>query len=337
MNIKRLRIPIAVVAAMAVLTLLASSAAAMITVDGDPTDWSSVTPDIHCTDPDEGDVSIEGYDISSLWGVIEGNTLYVRIDVYGVAGDADDDGSNTDIGSSQYEKPGVGEGAPQCSYEQYYVDIDSDNDGDVDYVLNYCKGDSYLFQADGTTEIPGAVTAAAHRPTSGPGPYHTVELSVSIDGTNCDIDPDDYCLRGWADTQAGGAEDNTGKECYHHMLPPTAVLSGYGCVPGAITLSGCGSRANEPGATIVKYEWDFDNDGVYDEETSSCTTTPPWTEPGDYTVGLRVTDSNGLTGVDVDTIHVPPCPEVPAIGPIGLVALIGLLGIFGAGMIVRRR
>jgi len=224
MKLKYSAIAIVLVLTM-VTAVFAVMPAAAITVDGDPSDWDP--GDKLCDDPDEVGANIQGYDMESLWGVIESSTLYARIDVYGVAGDADDDGSNTD--SDTFEKPGVGEGAP-CDYEQYYVEIDADNDGDMDYILKYCSGTSVLLAGDGITPIPGATTDAAHISTPGT-PNNTVELSVVIDGTYCDINPNDYCLRGWADTQLDGAEDYTSEVCLTKLPPtPVPILSPFGAM-----------------------------------------------------------------------------------------------------------
>ncbi len=53
------------------------------------------------------------------------------------------------------------------------------------------------------------------------------------------------------------------------------------------------------GGSIVKYEWDWDNNGVYDDEGASVSHT--WESPGEYYVQLRVTDDEGSTG----TLDIP--------------------------------
>jgi PKD repeat protein len=50
----------------------------------------------------------------------------------------------------------------------------------------------------------------------------------------------------------------------------------------------------QSGNYIVKYEWDWDNDGYYDEEGIEAYHT--WYEPGTYHIGFRVTDNLGNTG-----------------------------------------
>jgi len=49
------------------------------------------------------------------------------------------------------------------------------------------------------------------------------------------------------------------------------------------------------GGAIVKYEWDWDNDAIFDEEGASASHT--WDSVGTYYVQFRVTDDEGDTGV----------------------------------------
>ena len=80
--------------------------------------------------------------------------------------------------------------------------------------------------------------------------------------------------------------------------------------PGeTVTLDGSGSHyAN---GSIVKYEWDLNGDGTYETNTGSTpTTTTSFANPGTYTVGLRVTDSDGATGTTTKQISVGSFPPV---------------------------
>ncbi len=56
---------------------------------------------------------------------------------------------------------------------------------------------------------------------------------------------------------------------------------------------------------IIRWEWDFTDDGVYDR-TSSSNGTATWVYnvPGMYTARLRVTDSGSIPGNDTDSINV---------------------------------
>jgi PKD domain len=57
--------------------------------------------------------------------------------------------------------------------------------------------------------------------------------------------------------------------------------------------------------TVVKYEWDWENDGTMDTSSGSPGTTQhTYTTPGAYTVKLRVTDNNGAVGFDAKVITV---------------------------------
>lgn len=81
--------------------------------------------------------------------------------------------------------------------------------------------------------------------------------------------------------------------------PPEPTGGPYsGTVDIAIAFSG---SANDSGADATKYEWDWNNDGTFDETAKDTTHT--WTDYGTYTVGLRVTDVQNGEGVitfDVD-------------------------------------
>jgi len=62
---------------------------------------------------------------------------------------------------------------------------------------------------------------------------------------------------------------------------------------------------------ITLYEWDWNNDGVYEESHPTPTATYFWTNPGEYQVTLRVTDNASSTGKTSKTIHIinpPPAP-----------------------------
>ena len=77
----------------------------------------------------------------------------------------------------------------------------------------------------------------------------------------------------------------------------------------SVTLNASGSHYAD--GSIVKYEWDLNGDGTYETNTgSSPTTTTSFANPGTYTVGLRVTDSDGATGNTTKQIAVGNLPPV---------------------------
>ncbi len=85
--------------------------------------------------------------------------------------------------------------------------------------------------------------------------------------------------------------------------PPFADAGGpYGGSVGAsILLDGTGSY--DIGGTIVSYEWDLDNDGLYDDATGP-TTTHSWSSEGSYTISLKVTDNDGFSDTDDAVVNI---------------------------------
>lgn len=320
MNPKEMIVSIA--AAMMIAAVFASSAMA-ITVDGNPIDWNP--SDKLCDDP-TGDTNTPGYNIVSLWSHFEANTAYFRIDVLGTPGDADGNG-NPDTVIGPYEYVGVGVGAV-CEREQYIIEIDSDNDNDLDYILKYCSGGTTLYAGDGSTEIPGATTHAAHG--------DVVEFSIALD-THCDIDPTNYCVRGWADTQYDGNEDRTDEVCRVTTEPPAFSFTHTQKCDLEVRFSGHGSDSD---GHIVNHTWDF-GDGSAPVTSNGAPGIKYHTFPAEatYTVTLSGYDDDGLSGTTSQTFLVSfvPCEEVPVLTPIGTIALIGLLSLIGVGIIMRRR
>ncbi len=68
------------------------------------------------------------------------------------------------------------------------------------------------------------------------------------------------------------------------------------------------SGSTDTDGTIVKYEWDFDNDGTYDAEGVTCTHV--YDSYGTKTVRLRVTDDMGATATTTMTVEVNAPPQI---------------------------
>ena len=69
-----------------------------------------------------------------------------------------------------------------------------------------------------------------------------------------------------------------------------------------LELDGAGSYSTS--GKIVKYEWDVDQDGVYDMETDRPFADYTFTKEFSGLLTLRVTDSNGLTNIATTTLTV---------------------------------
>ena len=112
-------------------------------------------------------------------------------------------------------------------------------------------------------------------------------------------------------------------------VPPTAVakVDGFDSIEidknQSVTFDGSQSRNGS--YEIVKYEWDFESDGVYD--AVGVTATHSYSEYGTYTITLRITDNRDVvicgekaSMTDTDTctvwVHEPPhAPIADANGP----------------------
>jgi len=65
----------------------------------------------------------------------------------------------------------------------------------------------------------------------------------------------------------------------------------------------------DPDGTIVKYEWDFDGDSIYELDTgTSDTASHAYEVPGNYVASVRVTDDGGKTDAAAVTITVEEFP-----------------------------
>ncbi|MFT5130375.1 MAG: iduronate 2-sulfatase, partial [Rhodothermales bacterium] len=93
-------------------------------------------------------------------------------------------------------------------------------------------------------------------------------------------------------------------------LPPSANAGGSynASVGSAIALSGSGSTAGN--AAISTYEWDFDNDGKYDDATGATPSTT-FFAVGTQTIGLRVIDANFAVSTATTTVEVTVAPGNP--------------------------
>lgn len=85
----------------------------------------------------------------------------------------------------------------------------------------------------------------------------------------------------------------------------------------SIRFDGSASYHTNPGKEIVRYEWDFESDGIYDAE--GIMVTHSYDAVDTYTATLRVTDNNDPPLTDTDpidiTIKPPPNPPVADADP----------------------
>ena len=98
------------------------------------------------------------------------------------------------------------------------------------------------------------------------------------------------------------------------LHPPEALPGGPYFAGEGETIQFTGS-ANDWGNDTALYQWDWDNDGTYDE--SGPTPAHIWNQFGNYTVDLKVTDARHGEGVTTFTVTVNDVPptNVSAGGP----------------------
>jgi hypothetical protein len=84
-------------------------------------------------------------------------------------------------------------------------------------------------------------------------------------------------------------------------------LAGFTWTPLNLTLNQIvtfdASASNDPDGSLTLYEWDWNNDGVYEESNTTPTAAYSWTQGGNYSVTVRITDNDNATSTK--TIIVP--------------------------------
>ncbi len=113
------------------------------------------------------------------------------------------------------------------------------------------------------------------------------------------------------------------------IIPPVAVINGPYSGEEGESISFSGSGSFDPDGNIVEYRWDF-GDG---QTSASADPSYTYSEPGTYTVTLRVTDNQGNTNIATTscTVEAAPPPEeerggfpwLPVVGVLIAVAVAG--------------
>ena len=93
--------------------------------------------------------------------------------------------------------------------------------------------------------------------------------------------------------------------------------------------------ATDKDGNIVKYEWDFNGDGIYEwSSEENGRTTNIYNTAGTYVATLKVTDNDGNTALDSFTVTVKVAKDdsgesgLPSISIISAVSMFGLIAIF---------
>ncbi len=107
-------------------------------------------------------------------------------------------------------------------------------------------------------------------------------------------------------TDDSGATATTTRTVTIQNRPPVASFTAApNPVPTGTAVAFDASSSNDPDGTVTKYEWDLDGDGSFETSTgATATASRTYATPGDRTIGLRVTDSNGATAATTKTLTV---------------------------------
>lgn len=184
-------------------------------------------------------------------------------------------------------------------------------------ITNPVEGAFYPVGVDTTWQLTAQVTDAQHGPGQltyawqtvlrhntheHPGPIvNAVSTSMITSGEGCDGQSYSYdVILTVTDAHGLSGSDTHRIHPRCQTIAPTAIIQAStlaGPAPLQVLFDGTGSY--DPG-TIVAYQWDF-GDGT---TSSSATPLKTYTDTGDRSVTLTVTDNDGLTGLTARTISV---------------------------------
>lgn len=176
---------------------------------------------------------------------------------------------------------------PTPALSPVQFDISGSHHQDSSKILTQWKidvnGDG-TYELSGTFPVSGPITYAGYPEKSPPSTY-TVNAKLLVADNSTPQDFGEIIIPVTVSTT---------------KVAPVAKPGGpyNGVIGTPITFDGSASYSPNPGGTIVKYEWDLDGNNTFETNSgSSPTVQKTWTTPYSGSIGLRVTDNDGLTGV----------------------------------------
>jgi YD repeat-containing protein len=182
---------------------------------------------------------------------------------------------------------------------------------------------SVTFSAAGSTDPGGAITRYEWDLDNN-GTYETdtaATPTATVAGGFATGGPHTVGLRV---TDSCGAQDTaTGSVVVQNSAPIASFTVSPNPAPLGATITFNAAASSDPGGSIVKYEWDFDNNDVFELDTLGVNNTTKQNLPaGFYAVQLRVTDNNGAQATTLRTFRVNAKP-VASFSYVPLSPLIG--------------
>jgi uncharacterized repeat protein (TIGR01451 family) len=155
-------------------------------------------------------------------------------------------------------------------------------------------------------EIDG-MRAAIETPSDEPTDYEIVYIGYKLITPYLDADKRIFLPRAYVDKNGNGNNDAESEEPLLETLlvnsPPVAVVNDENINEGDFAFfDGSSSYDPDPDDYIASYEWDFDGDGITDENGS--TVNRRYGDNGVFYATLTVTDSYGASSSETSTITV---------------------------------
>jgi hypothetical protein len=172
------------------------------------------------------------------------------------------------------------------------------------------SGSAYVFSRSGATWTQQAKVFA-----SDGGGYEEFGYSVALSG--------EFALIGaFGDDNSKGSAYVFTSESVND--PPVAdfTWSPENPLEGQMILFNA-SNSDDPDGTLTLYEWDWNNDGISEENHTTPIATHSWPQAGAYPVTLKVTDDQGATNTITKTVSVSEITvQIDIKGGLGVKAII---------------
>lgn len=243
----------------------------------------------------------DNYQLSSYTLEIDGNSVSSG-SISGTDSTQDYQANSLSEGDHTYTWT-VEDGAGNQVSDQYSFTVDPNNDPTADIYLEstVCAEDSVYMNGYSSSDSDGSISS--------------YEWDVDNDGVyeqSGDYNYNSYGSEGTYtvtlrvtdnDGATDTASDTVDYDYSYCNDPPNAAIDIELPVSIDESVNVDAYQSSDPDGSINSYEWDTDDDGSYDDGTGE-TIYPSYGSPGNYQIGLKVTDNDGATDYDSGTVDV---------------------------------
>jgi len=254
--------------------------------------------------------------MGSMNGRVVGPMTAILLCMAAVVGLADVAGNQTEIW--RFVPMGGSEGVQLQRIDDVTTDVSTGRERAQDEVVDSAAASPVVSLSTDASEVftgelihlnaegsydPDGMIASYHWDLHGSGAFPLVTSGPMLPFVYLDDGVFDVRLR---------VEDNEGNGTISGLLPiavfnrpPTAALSAScSVVETGTTLSFDASSSADEDGEIIRFTWDLDGDGVYEQETASATVTHSYSDDGQYHVGVLIVDDDGAEAAAETTITV---------------------------------